>query len=149
MVHLRLAVVTFLSASFGCVGCLGGVASARFKGSVAVGDVSQYSFDENANPSKRQPIADARLVFYAAESKTSCLEAAKRWPEPQPSSTTDSDGEFNIKRYYTGVIGGTRTKLLLCVSHPKYKPFEYEAIGGESSEPQHGEKFLNIQLERK
>jgi hypothetical protein len=146
---IHISVLLLVIQGIGSMGCLGGVASVQLKGRITAGDKGHFSFDENISPSTLQPVANANLVFYAVKPETLCAEAAKRLPQPQSSITTDSEGKYEIERYYTGVVGGSHVKLLLCVSHPDFKPFYYETIVGKSTEPRHGEKFLNIQLEKK
>ena len=131
-----------------CIGCIGGVASARYQGVAIVGTTTSYSFDERANPRAREPIADALVELYVVDPHVLCEESKVRNTAPLATAKTNDNGVFLVKSYYSGGIG-TTDKLLICVSHPDFKPFYYETIIGKSTEPRHGEKFLNIQLERK
>jgi hypothetical protein len=139
---IAIAVGGFLPA------CLGGVAVAAYRGTVTAGDRAGYSFDGTENPQQRSPIAGATVAAYAGDSNMTCPQELTDAAGSNGLAQTGAHGEFDVSIYYTGGIGLEPT-LLVCVTHPDYKPFRYSAVVGESSDPRKGQRFLNVRLEPK
>lgn len=134
-----------LVASLAITACVG-EGYVRYRGTVVEGPASGHSFDDSPKLDAGQPIDGARvnLTFQHSSSKR-CSELRSQGVY----AITNAEGRFDVAMSYGTVIPNIRNVyVFLCVSAPGYAHYKYRTVRGETDDPRHGEKYLNIRVSR-
>lgn len=145
LVSLFVGVV--LSGTMGCV-----TRSTYFHGVVTTGETATHSFDTSENVRDEPPLANARVRLTShAELEIDpdyCPPTTRRADEAPTYvvDVTDGRGHFEV-----GIADSPFSSVhwvVLCVDAPGHERYRYRVETISTSDPTHGEEYLNIRLRR-